>query len=390
MPSCAKAKISVHSIGQQERRYPPSLAAEHTATGGVQEPPAAALFPLAPAAAGYGGGFQLHNRRYVGSKHKLIDWIFSIIREECPGTARFADIFSGTGAVAAAAGRQFGEVVINDFLYSNNIIYKAFFGTARWRAQKIQETIRGYRFLNPAELEDNYFSLHFGGKYFSRADAKIIGFIREDIEARKAEFTARERDILLASLLYSADKIANTVGHYDAYFKRDNVRSAFRLQPIAPLDMPGAIIHREDANALAEKIQTDIAYIDPPYNSRQYSRFYHILENLTKWEKPPLHGTALKPAPENMSDYCRTAAKGKFAKLVADLDARYLVVSYNNTYNSKSNSSQNKIRLEEMEGILRTKGETKVFETDYRHFNAGNTAFSNHKEYLFVTRTSRG
>ena len=33
-------------------------------------------------------------------------------------------------------------------------------------------------------------------------------------------------------------------------------------------------------------------------------------------------------------------------------------------------------------------GMDKVFEKDYRHFNAGNTDFNNHKEYLFVTKIS--
>ena len=35
---------------------------------------------------------QLHNRRYIGNKHKLIEWIFSIINKECSGNS-FADVF---------------------------------------------------------------------------------------------------------------------------------------------------------------------------------------------------------------------------------------------------------------------------------------------------------
>ena len=86
-----------------------------------------------------------------------------------------------------------------------------------------------------------------------------------------------------------------------------------------------------------------------------------------------------------MSDYCRVQAKDRLAELVKDLNAKYLVVSYNNTYDSKSNSSKNKITLQQIKDILSVKGKTKVFEKDYRHFNAGNTDFKNHKEYLFVT-----
>ncbi len=128
----------------------------------------------------------------------------------------------------------------------------------------------------------------------------------------------KERYILIASLLYSADKIANTVGHYDAYFKKKSSKNDFYMKLIEPIEsnFKKVQIFREDTNILAKKIKADVVYIDPPYNSRQYSRFYHVLETLTKWDKPKLHGTALKPAPENMSDYCKVQAKDKLADLV--------------------------------------------------------------------------
>ena len=169
-------------------------------------------------------------------------------------------------------------------------------------------------------------------------------------------------------------------------FKKDFIDDVFFMKPIDPIETQEVSIFQEDTNLLARKIKADVVYIDPPYNSRQYSRFYHLLETLTKWNKPKLYGVALKPAPENMSDYCRSNANNKFAELIRDLDAQYLIVSYNNTYESKSNSSRNKITLQEIERILQAKGKTKIFEKNYRHFNAGNTNFNNHKEYLFVTK----
>ncbi len=331
--------------------------------------------------------FQLHNRRYIGNKYKLIEWIFSILDKECKGNS-FTDIFAGTGVVAAVAGKHFNEIILNDFLYSNYVIYKAFFDKGNWNQEKINSILKDYNNVSGEDLDENYFSINFGGKYFSNNSAKIIGFIRENIEENKNKLTEREYHILIASLLYSADKIANTVGHYDAYFKKEFVEDNFFIRPIDPVEVKAVSIFREDANLLAKQIQTDIVYIDPPYNSRQYSRFYHILETLTKWDKPKLHGVALKPEPENTSDYCRVSAKNRFTELVNDIDARYLVVSYNNTYNSKSNSSQNKITLEEIKNILSKRGKTRIFEKDYRHFNAGSTDFKNHKEYLFVTNVN--
>jgi len=331
--------------------------------------------------------YQLQNRRYIGGKQKLINWIFSIIKQECKG-AIFTDIFAGTGIVGAIATKHFKKVILNDFLSSNNIIYQAFFSNKEYDQNKINDIIKNYNNVDHEDLDENYFSENFGGKYFSQSSAKMIGFIRENIEENKQKLTEKEYCILIASLLYSIDRIANTVGHYEAYFKKDSIEDTFFMKSIESFNTKEVSIFKKDANVLAKEIKTDIAYIDPPYNSRQYSRFYHVLENLTQWKKPKLHGVALKPNPENMSDYCRVQAKHRLAELVNDIDAKYLVVSYNNTYNSKSNSSKNKITLEEIEGILRKKGKTKVFEKEHQHFNAGNTDFDNHREYLFVTKVN--
>lgn len=266
---------------------------------------------------------QLHNRRYIGNKHKLIEWIFSIINKECSGNS-FADIFAGSGVVSAVATKHFEKVILNDFLHSNFAIYRAFFGNEAWDKNKIDSIIKSYNNIYGDDLENNYFSKNFGGKFFSNNSAKIIGFIRENIEENKNNLTEREYYMLIASLLYTADKIANTVGHFDAYFKKEFVNDSFFMKPIDPIDVQEIAIFQEDTNILAKKIKADVVYIDPPYNSRQYSRFYHVLETLTKWDKPKLYGVALKPEPENMSDYCRNNAIGKFVTLVRDIDAQFL------------------------------------------------------------------
>ena len=136
----------------------------------------------------------------------------------------------------------------------------------------------------------------------------------------------------------------------------------------------------------SDLVAADVAFIDPPYNSRQYSRFYHVMETITKWEKPELTGAAMKPPEENMSNYCRNSAPKVFAELIESLNVKYIVVTYNNTYDSKSSSSRNKITLEQIKEILEKKGKTQVFETDYHRFNAGKTDATDHKELVFITR----
>jgi site-specific DNA-methyltransferase (adenine-specific) len=332
--------------------------------------------------------FNINNRRYIGNKSKLLDWIFEKIKKYTKGNS-FLDIFSGTGSVSKEALNYYDEIIINDFLFSNNVIYKAFFGKEDYDKQKLRKIALDINNKKFEDLKENYFDKNFGNKYFGKRDARKIGFIRDEIEKKKKEneINEREYNILLSSLVYSIDKIANTVGHYEAYIKKSVKDNILIFNLIKPLETKGKkiTIFREEANKLGEKIKADIVFLDPPYNSRQYSRFYHLIENLIEWEKPELFGVALKPKEKNMSDYCRNTAPKVFDNLVKKLNCKYIVVTYNNTYNSKSSSSKNKISFEEILKSLNEVGKTKIFEKEYKFFNAGKTDFKAHKEFLFIT-----
>ena len=338
--------------------------------------------------------FDIQNRRYIGNKFKLMTWISELIDNNCDRCHSFFDVFAGTGSVTDYVFNKYDRLIINDFLYSNNIIYNAFFLNETYDIDLINKIKEKYQKLDVKKIKDNYVSINFGNKFFNYSDSLKIGYIREDIEKLKKskKINYKEYSILVASLLYSLDRIANTIGHYDAYRKIKEIKSSFVFELIKPKENSKKKvieIYREDSNDLVKRVKCDIAYIDPPYNSRQYSRFYHVLENITEWKKPELFGTALKPKEENMSDYCKVTAPIAFNDLIQSLDAKYIVVSYNNTYDSKSNSSKNKITLEEIKTILSNKGETKVFEKKYKAFDAGKTDLNNHKEFIFITKVKK-
>lgn len=330
--------------------------------------------------------YKLENRRYIGCKAKLTDWIFDLIQDNTQNVHSFCDIFAGTGSVSNKAIQLYDKVIINDFLYSNQVLYKAFFSNEDWDKEKIYSYLDAFNNIDSDSIADNYFSKNYGGKYFDNSSAKMIGHIRNVIEDIKPILRDKEYCILLASLIYSMDRIANTLGHFEAYIKKDIEPRKFLMRMIDAQKNAGVEIHREDANVLAKQVMTDIAYLDPPYNSRQYSRFYHIYEVLVKWDSPQLlYDTAKPKFIENNSVYCRKSAFNAFTDLVAHISARYIVVSYNNTYNSKSLSSANKIKLEQIEEVLNMCGNTRVFTHLHNPFNAGKTEFENHKEYLFIT-----
>lgn len=87
-----------------------------------------------------------------------------------------------------------------------------------------------------------------------------------------------------------------------------------------------------------------------------------------------------------MSEYCKANAMEVFEDLIKNINAKYIIVSYNNTYKAKSTSSVNSIRYEDMIKILEKRGELKVYETDYKFFNSGKTNLEKHKERIFVCK----
>jgi adenine-specific DNA-methyltransferase len=334
--------------------------------------------------------FGIANRRYIGNKNKLMPWISELIRDNTQGTS-FFDVFAGTGSVTEWELPDFDTFHINDFLYSNEIVFKAFFGNEEYNPEKLDKLAAEYNQINERRDDDDYFVTQYGDKFFSHNDAIKIGEIRERIQ-RDTSLNDRERSILLASLVYSADRAANTVGHYDAYRKLSDVPDRFVFGLITPEQTTGKDIniYRRDANELVREINADVVFLDPPYNSRQYSRFYHVLEAIVKWDKPQLFGVAMKPKAENMSDYSKTSAPKAFDDLIQNIHGRYIVVTYNNTYeNAKSSSSRNKITHEQILNSLNAVGKTQVFDQNYKSFNAGNTDLGDHKEFVFITEVTQ-
>ena len=181
------------------------------------------------------------------------------------------------------------------------------------------------------------------------------------------------------------DKIANTVGHFESYLNKVPEDKNLILQMLDITEKLDCQIFCENANDLVEKINADVVYLDPPYNARQYASFYHVLENLSKWNKPELFGKTMKFKKGRItSKYSTHEAKTIFEDLITKLKCKLLIVSYNNTYDAKSQSSINKISQADLLEILSKKGKVEKYEIDYKYFNTGKTDFNNHKEILYV------
>lgn len=337
--------------------------------------------------------FNINNRRYIGSKARMLNFIDEVIKKEKMEFSSFFDLFGGTGIVGDYFNNQKTKVYVNDLLKSNYLSYLAWFGNDKIDKKKLEDIINKYNSLK--NLKDNYFSINFGDTYFSKNNCKRIGYIREDIENKylNNEINTRERAILITSLLYAMDKIANTVGHYDAYRKNGDLDKKLEL---CMLDLKSNTnnknnkIFNEDSNELVRNIKADIVYIDPPYNSRQYSDAYHLLENVATWEKQEVFGVAKKMKRNGIkSKYCSVSAPLAFKDLIENINAKYIIVSYNNMGTKGAGRSQAKISDEDIMNALSSKGKVKVYETDFNQFNTGKTHIDNHKERLFICKVGK-
>ena len=328
-------------------------------------------------------------RRYLGSKTKLLSFIDSILETEKIEFRSFADIFAGTGTVANHFHNR-SKIIVNDILDSNTHIYTAFFGKDKIREEKLKERLKHYNDIEIKNYDENYFSKNFSNTYFDAENAKKIGLIRNDIEKlfEKKIITKREKSYLLTSLIYALDKIANTVGHYDAYRKIDIPTKKLFLLPLDIANSPYPVkIYKDDANKLVKKIKADVVYIDPPYNSRQYSDAYHLLENITTWKKEKVFGVAKKIDRSHIkSKYNMKSAGVAFGDLIDNIEAKYILVSYNDMGTAGNARSQSRISDHEILSALKRRGEVQIFETDFKQFTTGKSSKDDLKERIFLCK----
>lgn len=322
----------------------------------------------------------ISNRRYVGSKRSLVPFIRSSLKNIRFGS--FADLFAGTGVVAAAYNGS-KRVITNDNLYSNYICHYGWFSDGQYDEKKLRKILVHYNSLNVTE--ENYVTETYGNRYFSPENASKIGFIREDIERLKGnnEVNEREYALLIMSLLYAVQQanVSRTVGHYMTYLKNPKEDGKLQLRlPLAPLPHTnrGNLCFNMDALELVRVMQpVDLLYLDPPYH-RQYGEYYHVLENIARWEKPEALGETRRIRTPKSQFSIKTAALSALEQIVQCDKARYIVVSYNN-------DSANNISNIEMMDMLSAYGSTRVLTEDYPAFH-GAKHITDNRERLFLCK----
>ena len=334
--------------------------------------------------------FELKSRRYMGCKARIVGFIRDVITSTCGDFGSFCDPFAGTGSVSQAFNDERTQVISNDHLFSNYVALHTFLAAGRVSRPRLSEAVQ--RLNSMPARGDNYFSRRYGGTFFTMNVAQKIGAVRDRIETIAAG--RAEKYALICSLLYAMDRLANTVGHYDAYRGQAGREGPLDMRTPCledPRVNAGNRVYNMDANDLVRRVRADVLYLDPPYNSRQYCDTYHLLENTAAWEKPETRGKAQKMDRGHLkSRYCRKGAAAALGDLIAHADCKYIFLSYNNTSDMRNVRSNARIGDGEIVGMLEKRGTVRVHETRHREFAAGKTARRlGHAERLFACEVDR-
>jgi adenine-specific DNA-methyltransferase len=328
--------------------------------------------------------------RYIGNKTRLLSFIGDVLTENHLGGGTAIDAFAGTAAVGRFLKSRGFAVTSCDLMTYSFVFQKAYveldvlpsfdrilgadsdlrrtakmpafehylgdrfgpqedlFGEIRAELRPIQ-TVLAYleRFLPPvsAFITRNYAPSDCadgdGRMFFSTDNAQRIDAIRLKLNEWQLVglLTDHEFYLLLAALLEGSDAVANTTGVYAAFVKswQPNARRRLRLD-VPEIARDTGLSCRAVQGDVNDVIHlfgpVDLLYLDPPYNTRQYSAYYHVPEIIAKgWfdTVPELRGkTGLIDDTDKKSQWStRNGCVEALQKLVSSVESRFILMSYN-------------------------------------------------------------
>jgi len=336
----------------------------------------------------------MNRLNYIGCKHTLYNTLLEVCKDNIDGMSNksFMDLFAGTGVVGFNMQEKFKSCDANDIEYYSYIINYALLKCNY--TENIKKIIDD---CNKVELVDGLIYKNFTPNeqcermFFTNNNARKTDAIRQYIQEQLDNklITLNEFNFVLASLIVSVDKVANTSCVYGAYLK-DYKKTAQKDLVLLPIHQKQNITENNSVfNEFAENFAKpdskfyDVVYMDPPYNQRQYSANYSPLNYIAHYDKNiVLNGKTALIDGYNKSNFCKkTEVKDTFTKLISGINCNILIISYNN---------EGLLSVDEFKEILLKKGFVKLYKIQYNKFKAQQSVDKKYvEEYLWVVDTTK-
>lgn len=328
-----------------------------------------------------------HLLKYMGSKREILDFINKAVEDFEVNSSFLCDLFSGTAVVSAAFLDNY-DIISNDIqqyssifahTYSTNIaesvgadfqevvIKKANRLVNEFDAKYPQyhfdyAGIRDFKDLSDLEkrqqrlIEQDFdlgfslFAKNYAGTYWSYEQCVWIDSIRAVAEDYKdsAGFYA-----ILSALIFAMSYTSQSTGHFAQYrdvtrqnvedillYRKKDIVSLFhkkldelilRLNTTPSHSM--TITSLDYLDCLRIVPENSIVYADPPYSAVHYSRFYHVIETLVRYDHPHLEYKGRYRDDRYQSPFDkRKEVANAFQLLFKAVDERksHLILSYSN------------------------------------------------------------
>lgn len=341
--------------------------------------------------------------RFLGNKDSLMKDILEAMEETClfnyqtdlfneqdnSEVLTLFDAFSGTGAVSSELKDKF-NIVIND-----NLSWATIYSYGRIVANGCKFAkldIDPFEYFNNTNNEHigiitkNYTPYDSDRMYLSIENGKKVDYCRNKIESWYQEklINHEEYCFLLASLIESLSKVANTAGVYGAFLKHWDSRALkpmkFSKPEINDAPFNDVKYHNSFIEDIIEEVECDILYLDPPYTQNQYGTQYHLLETLVLNDNPPMSKiTGSRPTGPMRSDWSKdTKVHILLDKIISSTKAKHIFMSY---------SSNGIMEKGYIEAVLKRYGKTETYfckDLSYKKYENWKSNNKNKNyEYLF-------
>ena len=325
--------------------------------------------------------------RYMGSKHRLLPWIYGVLSKLDFSTAM--DPFLGSGCVAYLLKCMGKRVIGSDFLNFPTVIAKAAVENSSLQLDgpamsRLLRPVRGGRFIERT----------FRGIFFTQEDLRFLDRVCQNIDILDNEYRqAIARAALIRSCLKKQPRGVFTIGGNRYDDGRRDLRLSIEEHFLEQVAIFNAIvfsngrrhtIQRGDVFSLKERT-ADLVYLDPPYVPRAddncYMKRYHFLEGLSCYWRGVkiIPETKVKKIAKPFTPFSyRHTAGAAFDRLFCLFRKSIIVLSY---------SSNGYPDLSVLENLLRRyKRSVEIHERPHRyHFGThASVARAEVKEYLLV------
>lgn len=329
-----------------------------------------------------------HIIKYMGSKKSILDFVIKGIDDSYLG-GTVCDLFAGSSVLSGAL-RNSVPVLSNDIQVYSAILAKTYLSNYNWNQQPnilneiVQEaTVRAESFFNafptlsfdynvPLTLDEfnelekkqqellnydfsgfNYhlFAKNYSGTYWSYNQCVWIDALRSvaDNYRETSYFYA-----ITSSLMFAMSYNSQSTGHY-AQYRDANTESSmndiliYRQKEILPYftrkfeefqqvlgqnNLAHNVVAMDYLDCLDMLEPNTTVYADPPYCFVHYSRFYHAIETLVRYDYPEVKFKGRYRTDRHQSPFCiRTKVSKAFEQMFEKVRNKQsnLVLSYSNT-----------------------------------------------------------